>query len=672
MYGINNDEEEFSRYQQAYVEAYLDNRIHSSQSIEEWTQEEGKLHFPASDIYAPVEVAVAISGSELNGFSIDLTRPDWHNQFQAAVKQSLLDAGLARAGDAFGLTDVRGNSIADKTQHEIQQTGVIYATVNGKRTIDMPASSAVIGCAVETPATHAINKEELLHNYVEDTLHTASAIIIDSLCKAGSVVDVENQISVEGHKANLLPVLTNVIMKSGTAKQGTLAFAKVVETYADPAVLMAIQDGRLSYEDIATDMANNVLDNVAAAMQVHNEELDAFYQHQAIASSTAISSSIAASSPQGRSIFGGTASAKRIQAIATEYPTARRLHGSIVQGALLGNAALGDRVKIVVKRGPVYFYTASSRRVHKKKGSRHLHHHQHHHTGQVSNYYDKHGKFHPHHKGGKKSHYHQYPTTDDYHKSYFHGDRERYMHSLHCAHKRAGLPPHPGSLTAVVSNYKGSGKKSVPGSWHGEYMDIHGPASPSLSLRDESPAKSGPRGTSMSDVSKRNVAPGIAAEMYNGEPPSAEPIERHAHPYLFGHPDFKLDVDEVPSLEQMDKDEVPSLEPVWESRRVNAPAPAATGKEQQQQPPPPLIQPQKRATMTTEQKKSVRDEVPSLEAVPVRASLQTSFSRAARHQEPIASAVPTVIAATGSDSLGLPSFDALFSSGILNGPIRKK
>ena len=79
------DEEDFSRYQPTYVEAYMDNRS-PGETIEEWTENEGKFAFAETDIFEPVLVAVAISGTENNGFSIDLTKADWHSRFQVAVK----------------------------------------------------------------------------------------------------------------------------------------------------------------------------------------------------------------------------------------------------------------------------------------------------------------------------------------------------------------------------------------------------------------------------------------------------------------------------------------------------------------------------------------------------------------------------------------------------------
>jgi hypothetical protein len=150
-------DDDFAQYQPAYVEAYIDNRLSSGQSIEDWTDEEGKFQFAESDIYAPVTVTVAISGSEYNGFSVDPTKTDWQARFQTAVKQALVESGLAKVGDVVALEDVRADSLAERSMTEFLQTPIIYPTVNGKRTIDMPQT--MLGCAVPTPATHSINRD---------------------------------------------------------------------------------------------------------------------------------------------------------------------------------------------------------------------------------------------------------------------------------------------------------------------------------------------------------------------------------------------------------------------------------------------------------------------------------------------------------------------------------
>jgi hypothetical protein len=180
MCDCTDDEGEYSRYQPVYVEAYMDNRAFRGQTIQEWTEDEGKYHFTSSDIYAPVTVAVAISGTENNGFSIDLTKPDWHNRFHAAVKQTLVDAGLARVGDVVGLEDVRSAPIADKSLQELMQTAVVYATVNGKRTKGSKPTEP-LGCAVPTPVTHSASKESKLVEYVGDLCGRAKEMFIRNL-----------------------------------------------------------------------------------------------------------------------------------------------------------------------------------------------------------------------------------------------------------------------------------------------------------------------------------------------------------------------------------------------------------------------------------------------------------------------------------------------------------
>ena len=78
----------------------------------------------------------------------------------------LVTSGLAKAGDVVALEDVRSKPISNKTLEEIIQTPIVYSTVNGKRTIDIPTQS--LGCTVSTPITHSINREFKLEEYIGD------------------------------------------------------------------------------------------------------------------------------------------------------------------------------------------------------------------------------------------------------------------------------------------------------------------------------------------------------------------------------------------------------------------------------------------------------------------------------------------------------------------------
>lgn len=164
-YGCCDDSDElYERYQPNYVETYLNEKT-PGQSIEEWTALEGNKLFVGNQIYKPLTIAVSIQGPSNNNFGVDATRVDWHPQFVTAVKSTLVQGQIARASDTVTLTDVRGNNISDFTVHQLQQVGTIYPVVNGKR-----VSAAVRQQRefVDTPPTHAINKEQLLSQWSAD------------------------------------------------------------------------------------------------------------------------------------------------------------------------------------------------------------------------------------------------------------------------------------------------------------------------------------------------------------------------------------------------------------------------------------------------------------------------------------------------------------------------
>lgn len=66
------DDDEFIGYRADYVEMYLNNRESEQQSIEDWTEVEGAHFFAAGEMYRPVDVPVALTGSEANLFEVPL------------------------------------------------------------------------------------------------------------------------------------------------------------------------------------------------------------------------------------------------------------------------------------------------------------------------------------------------------------------------------------------------------------------------------------------------------------------------------------------------------------------------------------------------------------------------------------------------------------------------
>ncbi len=174
------------RYQPLYIESYLEHRT-GGQTIEEWTQQEGQHLFSTSDIYRPLTISVAIQGHSNNCFAVDMSKADWHSQLTSAVKSTLVAAELAQSSDNVSLTTVRGDAIADSTMHGLRQLGVVYPLVNGKK----PAvPSPVEATHIATPATHAINREELLAMWTADVCEKCIPVIAQQAAQATSARDL--------------------------------------------------------------------------------------------------------------------------------------------------------------------------------------------------------------------------------------------------------------------------------------------------------------------------------------------------------------------------------------------------------------------------------------------------------------------------------------------------
>ena len=108
------DDDEFIGYRADYVEMYLMNRESEQQTIEDWTETEGLQFFPAGEIYRPVDLPVAITGSEANTFEVDVTRPEWRSLLQSAVVEAVMAVGLAKATDKVELLNMRREPLGEK------------------------------------------------------------------------------------------------------------------------------------------------------------------------------------------------------------------------------------------------------------------------------------------------------------------------------------------------------------------------------------------------------------------------------------------------------------------------------------------------------------------------------------------------------------------------------
>jgi hypothetical protein len=110
------DDDDYREYMPSYVETYLNNRESDQQTIQDWTDTEGFQFFPAGEIYRPVDLPIAITGSEANAFEVDMTRPEWRAQLQTAVESVVTSAGLAKASDKVELHNVRREPLGDKVR----------------------------------------------------------------------------------------------------------------------------------------------------------------------------------------------------------------------------------------------------------------------------------------------------------------------------------------------------------------------------------------------------------------------------------------------------------------------------------------------------------------------------------------------------------------------------
>jgi hypothetical protein len=267
------DDDEYRLYQPLYVEAYLNNRECIRQSIEEWTDLEGSQHYAASEIFRRVEVPVAITGTEANAFEVDVTRPDWRLDLQTAVASAVVSAGLAKVTDKVELHDMRRQTLGDKVDRvDLQQLGMVYATVNGQRTIDLPKSKqAGLGCAARTPLTHSPIKDDMLQSYVNDLVVRAKELIIASLTPSTDMYDLNARVtgSGSGLKADVTPsvniksqVADLITRDAGLCTTDLGTFDALLKTYADPLVLKAIARGKPTLREVAEKMAGHIVSEV--------------------------------------------------------------------------------------------------------------------------------------------------------------------------------------------------------------------------------------------------------------------------------------------------------------------------------------------------------------------------------------------------------------------------
>ena len=342
------DDDEYRVYTPLYVEAYMINRECAEQTIEDWTDAEGLLLFAAGEIYREVEVPVAITGTEANAFSVDMTRPEWRKQFQEAVTAAVMSAGLAKTGDKVELRNMRHEPLGDQVDRlDLEQVGMIYATVNGQRTMDtVKSKQAGLGCAVRTPLTHSPIKEDVLHSCVKDMVGRAKELIISALIPSVDMTDLNVRATGGGNKSaasgpdkvvDIKRQVADMIYRDAglcTAELGT--FKGLIDTYADPLVLTAIRLGKLTHRDVADKMAAHIAAEVVAQIRADNKDVEGFYQAQQL-TKTGVQNHIG-SIFSSDSTMGQTAA--RLGKIRASFPTPAKLYRTVVSNALDANEGL--------------------------------------------------------------------------------------------------------------------------------------------------------------------------------------------------------------------------------------------------------------------------------------------------------------------------------------------
>lgn len=455
---------DFSRYRPAYVEAFLENRVHGDdQTIEEWTDVQGRALFSNDEIYEPCSIGVRVMGSEANLFQFDGTQASWCESLTQAVREMLISHQLADEHSEVTLVDIRGTPVATKNVDEISDGGELLVTVDGKRLLDETRLARQIGLPLATPVSHAPNKEELLEEHVNAITVEIRDLVLDALSKVENMVAAEGMICNEDAPDNLLkPIAALIKANAGHAK----SFAHLLDIHGAPDVVEALQNARITEDDFAEDIAGAVLDEVAQSMQAQNMRVSDYFtakqmEHSNLfASVGAASSSSSSEGKQARTIFGSQVRmhTEQIGQILQECPSTRHMFQPIVDHALFQNQQLEGKINVIIKKGCDKHCRRNKRSVYRhKRGHQHGGHKDHHHH------------HHAHRHGAKLREYHFSDTA--------------HHHAMHSKmHRLLQIAPAPGTQPLVVQEDWHKGRPhSHQEDWHGhhhgragEYENFHG------------------------------------------------------------------------------------------------------------------------------------------------------------------------------------------------------
>lgn len=565
------------RYQPLYVETFMENRT-IGQTIEEWTVQEGRHLFASSDIYRPMKVAVAIQGPSNNCFALDMTKVDWHSQFASAVKNTLIAADLAQAGDTLTLTTVRGDGIADLTMHELQQVGVVYPLINGKPANAHP-SQLIAAPHIETPATHAVNRDELLAQWSADVCQKGISVIAAQAARAQSAEELDTILFGEETRQ----AVQAMVEEHG----GHLpTFQKVVEVHGDPSLLSALDKKLTDHAAISSDITDKILGTVEGAYQAHVEDITAYFKTQDMKRSSSSSSPLTASGK--RTMFGGASSVAAIgsamqmaNSIESVYPTAMKLHRTVLGKALSDNPQLEQTIGMCVRIGAKVRKRSSSKKNKDKKNK------------------DKKNKEEEKKAAATAK---EVDSCMSIGESIFAGEPERLVKSMERRHQLARIPPSPGAELLIGAKSRGGGgggarlpRASTDSHTFGSTSRTHGRSGGGGRSRGAASAHGNVWGESIrsSMLMEPPALEPISQQQQqqqgrrnaNAEPPSLEPISGPVYGSNdYGEPIAPIERKnrsaqqqqqqqqrEPPSLESIGSD-MPELETVTYTRRVERPA----------------------------------------------------------------------------------------------------
>lgn len=690
----DQEESEFARYKPDYVESYMEHRLDADQTIAEWTEAEGKYIFTGDEIYDPVQIPVAIQGRDKNTFCVDVSRKDWFKSLHSAIANTLIGAGIAKQGDAIALTDIRGNSLEGCTEKQLEQASAIYPTVNGVRTIDMPGpAQSARGCPIATPITHTLDRQERLRELVQDVCQEAKLLVIKNLSEASSTRDIDARLTDDnGLKASIAALVLE--------RAGLPTLKDTIATFADADVVSALDDGRVDAKSVAAEIADIILDRVAATVASNIRHVNGFYDAQEYKASinARIGNSVFGSSPlspssssqSSRTVFKNDEAKKTQQAFLEEimrnYPTALKLQKNIAAQAFDDSAELlGHDIVISIKKGHKEYRCSCMRKTARAGRGAHIH---------------KHADSHEHCLADERLERRHKTRIMDPENRKFVKNLARMLRVMRRSNSLRGYPQVPAPHVKAE-------KKTVA------TLELNPP--PQTPAKAQIPEKiEASLGKVTPGVWGQNVPGGFADKTYPRKPRSSQPDQRSAK-----KEDEEEDLDEEtglrkppgvqsklggpPSMEPLSVGEgIPSLEPVARRTFVVAEKKTTESSDAPSLGAIPGIQTQIASKTTTEEKSAPSSSLAQIAMevkrrhelarahAKVAAPIQVSpfVSSSTEPAKPIDAEVPSLTAFTPApkvpapaqetkviteEASGLPSIDEIFSSlSILDGPTKKK